>query len=533
MSDPLRSSGSTTPGSAPRPRRRRAARRSRHRAHAPAAPAVRPRPARGLSGPWAVAVAGAAAAGAWWAHPFPLLGAAGATAAALLARRPALLAAAMLLLVSALAARSWAGLDPPAAAPWSGAAELVTDPEVAFGAVEAVVEVDGRRVEARARGAPAVALRARLAGELVWIAGDLRPLRGSGADRLAARHVVGRLDVTSVGGWAPGSLWARLANGVRRLLMAGTGSFSPEQRSLYAGLVLGDDRAQSRALSDAFRGAGLTHLLAVSGQNVAFLLAVLAPGLRRLRLWPRFGLTVAALGFFALTTRFEPSVLRAVVMAGLAAFASTIGRPVSSLQLLGLAVALLLAVDPLLVHQVGFQLSVLATLGIVTLAEPIARRLPLPRAVALPAAVTVAAQLATAPLLVARFGPVPVAALPANLLAEPAAAGAMMYGLGAGLPAGALTAALGPVPAAVLHLPTRLMVWWLAAVARWGADLPLGHVGTRELAVLAVGSVVVLATVGAGRYRARGRWRTGHRRPRTRDPSGTFGAVRPRPSDPP
>ena len=60
--------------------------------------------------------------------------------------------------------------------------------------------------------------------------------------------------------------------------------------------------------------------------------------------------------------------------------------------------------------------------------------------VALPAAVTLAAQVATAPLLVARFGPVPVAALPANLLAEPAAAGAMMYGLAAGLVAGALTA---------------------------------------------------------------------------------------------
>jgi len=430
--------------------------------------------------------------------------------------------------VSALAARSWAGLDPLPAARWSGVAQLVSDPEVAFGAVQVLVEVDGHRVEAWARGSPGAALRERLAGEQVWVAGNQGPLRGSAAGRLAARHVVGRLEVTSVGGWTPGGPLARLANGVRRLLMGGTGSFSAEQRSLYAGIVLGDDRAQGQALAAAFRGAGLTHLLAVSGQNVAFLLAVLAPGLRRVRLWPRFGITVAALAFFALTTRFEPSVLRAVVMAGLAALAATLGRPVSSLQVLSLTVAFLLAVDPLLVHQVGFQLSVLATFGIVTLAEPIARRAPLPRLVSVPIAVTVAAQVATAPLLVARFGPVPVASLPANLLAEPAAAGAMMYGLGAGLPAGLLTVALGPVPAAAIHLPTRLMVWWLAAVARWADGLSLGHVGARELVVVAAGALAVAAWRVLRKRRA-GRSRRG----RDRCPSGTFEAVRSRPSDPP
>jgi competence protein ComEC len=472
-------------------------------------------------------MAGGAAVGALWAHPLPLLGAVGLTAAALVARRPALLAAGVVLLVSALAARSWAGLDPLPATRWSGVAQLVSDPEVAFGAVQVVVEVDGHRVEAWARGAPGAALRERLAGERVWVVGDLGPLRGSAAGRLASRHVVGHLEVTSVGGWAPGGPLARLANGVRRLLMAGTGSFSAEQRSLYAGIVLGDDRTQGPALAAAFQGAGLTHLLAVSGQNVAFLLAVLAPGLRRLRLWPRFGVTIAALGFFALTTRFEPSVLRAVVMAGLAALAATLGRPVSSLQVLCLAVVVLLALDPLLVHQVGFQLSVLATFGIVTLAEPIARRLPLPRPVALPAAVTVAAQVATAPLLVARFGPVPVASLPANLLAEPAAAGAMMYGLGAGLPAGLLTAGLGPLPAAVIHLPTRLMVWWLAAVARWGDGLPLGHVGARELAVIFAGAPAVAVCRALRRRRDRER-----RRGQDRCSSGTVEAVRNRPSGP-
>ena len=62
---------------------------------------------------------------------------------------------------------------------------------------------------------------------------------------------------------------------------------SERARSLYTGLVIGDDREQPADLADAFRGAGLTHLLAVSGQNVAFALALAGPLLRRLRLWPR------------------------------------------------------------------------------------------------------------------------------------------------------------------------------------------------------------------------------------------------------
>jgi len=61
---------------------------------------------------------------------------------------------------------------------------------------------------------------------------------------------------------------SRAANGVRRTLVAGAAPLSPVQRSLFTGLVIGDDRAQPAGLADDFRGAGLTHLLAVSGQNV-------------------------------------------------------------------------------------------------------------------------------------------------------------------------------------------------------------------------------------------------------------------------
>src|SRR5436189_94520 len=79
-------------------------------------------------------------------------------------------------------------------------------------------------------------------------------------------------------------------------------------------------------VTDDFRGAGLSHLLAVSGQNVAFVLALAGPMLRRLGLRVRLPATIAVIAFFALVTRFEPSVLRASAMAALAVTASTMGR---------------------------------------------------------------------------------------------------------------------------------------------------------------------------------------------------------------
>ena len=369
------------------------------------------------------------------------------------------------------------------------------------GSLRAVVSVEGRRVEAWSRGSAARTLRARLAGERIELAGELGPPPAALAEGLAARHIVGRLTVHSVGEWQPGAAPWRAANWLRRLLVDGAGSLPAERRALLVGLVLGDDRDQPPELDEAFERAGLTHLLAVSGQNVAFVLAVAAPLLGRLRLRPRLAASLAVLAFFALVTRFEPSVLRAVAMASAAAMAATAGRPASSLRLLSLAVVGLLLVDPLLVHQVGFQLSVLATAGIVVLAGPLARRLPGPGWLTLPLSVTLAAQVATAPLLAHYFGAVPLAAVPANLLAGPVAGAAMVYGMAGGVAAGVLTELVGPGPAALVHLPTRAMLWWLAGVARWAADLPMGQAGL-PWALMAAAVAVVAAAVGAVRKQA-------------------------------
>jgi ComEC/Rec2-related protein len=269
------------------------------------------------------------------------------------------------------------------------------------------------------------------------------------------------------------------------------------QRPLFLGFVLGDTRGQTADVTDDFRGSGLTHLLAVSGENVAFVLALAGPMLRRLSLRPRFVATIAIIGFFALVTRFEPSVLRASVMAALAVSATTLGREASRVRLLALAVALLVVIDPFLVRAVGFQLSVAASAGIVLLAPRLAGALPGPQFLRDALAVTIAAQAGVAPVLVATFGGVPLASVPANLLAAPAAAGVMVWGVGAGLAAGLLPTGV----ATAVHVPTSLMIRWIAWVAHWGAALPLGELHARHVLLISVGvGVSLLAT----RSRARG-----------------------------
>ncbi|MGH9281135.1 MAG: ComEC/Rec2 family competence protein, partial [Acidimicrobiales bacterium] len=341
----------------------------------------------------AILVALAAAGGALAARPVPLVAAGVALVVALAARWPWLLGVGVALAASGLATRSWAGLEPPEPAPLRGTVTLVSDPQDIAGALRVDVRLGHRRVEAWARGRAAGALRDRLAGQRVEVSGHLGAVPDGQRRWLATRHVSGRLTVESVGAWTAGGWSSRVANRFRQTLVGGASSLSPDRRGLFTGFVLGDDRGQPPEVAYDFRASGLTHLLVVSGQNVAFVLALAAPLLRRLGLWSRLAAGLGVLALFGTITRWEPSVLRAVAMASIALLASALGRPASTVRILALAVTGLLLVDPLLVHSIGFRLSVGACLGIAVLARPLARTMPGPRPLADALAVTAAAQV--------------------------------------------------------------------------------------------------------------------------------------------
>lgn len=451
----------------------------------PSAPVKSP----SLTDAGSVALALAVALGSKVARPLPLAIGLGIGLVASSVRRPWLLVVAAGLLASALGARAEGGMHPVVGATVHQVVTLVSDPSPTFGGVRALVRSHGRRLELRSSGSAAGAVSVSLAGEQVAVDGRVRPALAHD-HWLHVHHVVGVLSARSVERAGAGTAPWRAANQVRRLLERGARSLPPGPRSLFSGFVLGDDRDEPATVADDFRASGLTHLLAVSGENLAFVLALLAPVLRRLRLGSRCVVTVAAIGFFALITRGEPSVLRAAMMAGLSVSASTIGRQLSPIRLLAYAVASLVLIDPFLVDSVGFQLSVGASLGIVLLVPVLRRSMPGPAPIVDGLAVTLAAQVGVAPVMISRFGGLPVAAVPANLLAVPVAGLVMVWGVGAGLGAGVL----GGRVAALLHVPTRLMIAWISGVARQAARWPLGEIRPVGAAVLILG----IASVAIG-----------------------------------
>jgi competence protein ComEC len=444
---------------------------------------------------WAVVLAAATFAGSLAGTDGHVAGVPLALAAAVLAlglatSRPGVICLGAALLAASLAQRSLARLEAPLdTGPVAAEVTLVADPVPdGRGGVGVDVRLDGRRLRAHARLAPGAALDDRLAGERVLLIGEVRP-PGPTESGLRYRHLAGRLDVEAVVGWRSGHGVTRVANGLRRTLARGARVLSDRHASLLAGLTLGDDRDQPADMTDAFRAAGLTHILAVSGQNVAFVMMLVAPVLSRLRFGPGLVVTLAVLAGFALVTRFEPSVLRATAMAAVAATGTALGRPASTLRVLSLGVSGILLVDPLLATSLGFQLSVAGAAGIVVGAARLEPVLPGPRWLAAPLSVTLAAQLAVAPLLVATFGAVPVASLPANLLALPAAGPVMVWGLTGGLVAGLA----GSGAATVLHLPTRAMLVWIDGVATAAARWPLGQLQAGHLALLVLAATATIA----------------------------------------
>ena len=430
-----------------------------------------------------VALAVAAMVGAWWSAAIPLVPAIGLGIVALAVRKPWLLVAAVALLGSTLGARAWAGLDPVEPAVFDGEATLVADPVPVGEGMRVDVRAKGRRYEAWAYGRAARDLSGRLAGDRIRVSGSIRPIEPL-PHYQAARHIANRLSIDRIHSHRDGSPPYRLANWLRRTIARGSESLDGDRHALLTGLSYGDDRYQSAVVSDDFRAAGLTHLLAVSGQNVAFVLVLARPLIERFDYRGRWVITLGVIGFFALVTRFEPSVLRATVMAAIAATATLLGRDASSRRVLALAVALLVLVDPLLVHSVAFRLSVAASAGIILWAARLAERLPGPRMLSEALAVTISAQLAVSPLLIATFGGVPVASLPANLLAAPVAGPIMMWSLSAGVVAGLMG---GPLAHAI-HWPTDLGIGWIEAVAGWAASARLGELRAPHLVAVAIGA---------------------------------------------
>ncbi len=350
--------------------------------------------------------------------------------------------------------------------------------------------------------APAASWRQLLPSTRVAATADLQVPRSSD---VAAVLVMHRGPVMVRG---PSAL-QRWAGRIRAGLRRAAAGLPRSERGLLPGLVVGDTSLMPAEDTADFQKAGLTHLTAVSGANLAVVVAAVFALLRwtPLSIRTRAIVTAVALVGFVVLARPTPSVLRAAGMGLLALAAIALGRQRALLPALLATLTALVLFTPGLATSAGFALSVLATLALLVLAPgwtaALRERLP-SRLVPLAPAVTtpLAAQLACMPVIAAISGTVSLAAVPANLLALPAVPFTTVLGLLA-----AVVSLVSPGAAGALCAAAGAGCHWLVVVAHTAAHLPLATV-TAPSGPLGLASVALVTAALVATVRTRGGRRT-------------------------
>ena len=258
-------------------------------------------------------------------------------------------------------------------------------------------------------------------------------------------------------------------NSVRKYM---TG-FDGEAANLVAGLAVGIDGGLSDQFKENMKTTGLTHLTAVSGANCAIVLALVWLTLKRFKLGRgvRTVLALMTLTAYVALVGWQPSVLRSAFMMATVFVCLELGRRIWLPGALALGSTVLLVIDPWLILDYGFWLSILATYGLVTLTPALSEKLQarMPKWLALILAATVAAQLWCLPILIQLQGGVTTHSVLANLLVEPMVYLITVLGLLAGLIGG-----LSPLMALPFLEVAKLPASWIVYVANTLAGAPFG-----------------------------------------------------------
>ena len=344
-------------------------------------------------------------------------------------------------------------------------------------------EAASSRVEATVNGpddwfAPAY-------GDTLTLAGKLQRL-GSGYVQpgIVARVSGARATVETRGGGNPllAALFAlrlRLAEAIQRAL--------PEpEAALLIGILLGLKTPALRARLPLFTATGTIHLVVPAGLKVSTLAEIATYAVRPLGRWARTLAALVAVGAYAAIGGGGPAAIRAAIMGALLALAPALGRAYNVFTALALATLVMAALEPAVIYDAGFQLTVLATFGLPLLVPPVQRRiaawlrfLPGSAAIAELLAVTIAAQIATLPVLALTFHEISLVAPLANLLAVPLLAPLLALG---GLLAVCVT--IG----GALTLPA-LALGWIVWPLLWLVDRVIEVCAALPAAALAVGDV--------------------------------------------
>ncbi len=283
-----------------------------------------------------------------------------------------------------------------------------------------------------------------------------------------------------------------LLNG-KHVFQEGLAQAIPEPgASLASGLITGGKQGLGTTLLDAFIVAGLVHIVVLSGYNVM----IVAEGvLRTFAFLPRRSSAILAgvvIALFVLAAGAGAASIRAGLMAGLGLIARATGRTYAVVRALFVVAVIMLLMNPLLLaFDPGFQLSFIATLGLILLAPIIELRLTIVQS---PfwrdlIAATLAAQIAVLPLLLYQTGLFSFVSLPANLLVLPLVPLAMLLSALAGV-----MGVILPGAAPLLGLPAHFVLSFIIYLAEFVSSLSLASVSIPQFPFF----VTVLSYVGLG-----------------------------------
>lgn len=279
---------------------------------------------------------------------------------------------------------------------------------------------------------------------------------------------------------------------IKRWYLGGIAAALPEPHaSLGAGITAGEKRGLGADISEEFRVASLTHIIVLSGYNITVVTALFATLLRHSGAKPRLLMGAAVALFFVLLTGGAAASVRAGIMALIGMAAQGTGRIYMASRALAVAIIGMALWNPLLVpFDPGFQLSILATAGLIWIAPIVASRTTwITERFALREIVasTVGAQAVVLPLLLFQNGTLSFVALPANVAALIVVPVAMFATAFSGV-----IGAIAPTLAPFVGFPAYLLLEYILSVAHVGATAPFSH---SELPAF---SVLLLCSMYAG-----------------------------------
>src|SRR4051794_19657364 len=384
-----------------------------------------------------------------------------------------------------IAIRVGAGPQPPAtlalpdgAGPWRAVVESISAPR--GGQQSATLELDGVsvRVAATLPRFPAVE-----PGDAVAVSGRIeKPSDDAYGAYLGRIGVAGTIRSRSLEKLPrPEQAWD--VERVRRGAADALSRAIPEpEAGLAAGILIGLRDRVDRDLAAAFTTAGASHVVAISGWNIAIVAASVAALAGRFDRRRRAVLTAGPIVVYVAFVGPTASVLRAAAMAAVVLLARESGRAGRAAAALAWAAVVILVIDPNLVRDAGFQLSSLATAGLVAWATPLSERIGklgrghLPGWFVENLGVSLAAQAATLPIVLGAFGRLSLVSPAVNLLVVPFIAPAMAAGAVALLAGAAVVFGAPAIVATLAGLPAWVLLGWIVGVVRAGAGLPLASV---------------------------------------------------------